>query len=289
MRIIVCAFVFVALLLIGFLATPGIFKVVSPDYLLAQREYGGQLAKLTEQLSDEDAKIAVLQSKISNLDRTLKDLAAEAAATMGKLDTEKATPEVIKRTGIEFSSKANPLGNERSQANTEKQQLDEKRASINASRIEIENKISVSSADSTNIYLVTRALALGAIGAMISIFAKFLIAGSPHFLFEDRMIMSRMWASMVMGGIVAVVVIGLFLTGFISIFSNSTQNSGSTDYWKVTILCLFAGSFCDRLFQTAAGRMDGYLRTATNERSLSARSQQGKPPRRKKTGSRRQS
>src|SRR5207247_5618558 len=131
--------------------------------------------KLTKHINNDDVNIAVLQSKISNLDRTLKDLAAEAAATMGRLDTEKATPEIIKRTGIEFSSKANPLGNERSQASTEKQQLDEKRASINASRVEIEKKISVSSADSTNIYLVTRALALGAIGAMISIFAKFLI------------------------------------------------------------------------------------------------------------------
>jgi hypothetical protein len=126
----------------------------------------------------------------------------------------------------------------------------------------LKKKLDASASESVNIYIVTRALALGAIGAMISIFAKFLVLGSPHFLFEDRMIMSRMWASMVMGGTVAVVVIGLFLTGFISIFSNAAQNTGPTDYWKVTILCLFAGAFSDRLFQAAAGRMDNYLRTA---------------------------
>ena len=71
--------------------------------------------------------------------------------------------------------------------------------------------------------------------------------------------MGRMWASMAMGGIVSVVVIGLFFTGFISIFANAPQTSSETDFWKVTILCLIAGAFSDRLFQAAAGRVESYL------------------------------
>ncbi len=68
-----------------------------------------------------------------------------------------------------------------------------------------------------------------------------------------------MWISMAMGAVVSVVVIGLFFTGFISIFANAAQNTGEADFWKVTILCLLAGAFSDRLFEAAAGRMDTYL------------------------------
>jgi hypothetical protein len=64
---------------------------------------------------------------------------------------------------------------------------------------------------------------------------------------------------MAMGGVVAVIVLGLFFTGFISIFSHAEPVSGNPDFWKVSILCLLAGAFSDRLFQTAALRMDQYL------------------------------
>jgi hypothetical protein len=270
MRIVICVLVLVVLLLVGFLATPGIFQIVNPDYWLAQREYGGQIAKVVAQMDEDDTRIAALQSKISNLERSLSDMAVDSTAAILKLKTENASQELIITSQAEFGSKSAKIVNEKIQVTEDKKIAEARKASLNANRVELEKKIRVSTSDTTNIYLVTRALALGAIGAMISIFAKFLLMGSTHFLFEDRMIMSRMWASMVMGGIVAVVVVGLFLTGFISIFSGSTQNTGPTDFWKVTILCLFAGAFSDRLFQAAAGRMDNYLRTVERGRESKA-------------------
>jgi hypothetical protein len=56
-----------------------------------------------------------------------------------------------------------------------------------------------------------------------------------------------------------VVVLGLFFTGFISIFSQAQTAPGNPDFWKVTILCLLSGTFSDRLFQAAARRMEQYL------------------------------
>jgi hypothetical protein len=85
----------------------------------------------------------------------------------------------------------------------------------------------------------------------MSIFAKYLSNPKPQPLFDDKASVGRMWASIAMGGIVSVVVIGLFFTGFISIFANASHNTGETDFWKVTILCLLAGAFSDRLFQAA--------------------------------------
>jgi hypothetical protein len=56
-----------------------------------------------------------------------------------------------------------------------------------------------------------------------------------------------------------VVVLGLFITGFISIFSQAQTAPGNPDCWKVTILCPLSGTFSDRLFQAAARRMEQYL------------------------------
>jgi hypothetical protein len=260
MRAAICVVTFVILLLVGFLATPGLFKLVDPEYVLAMREYGGLLTKLTQESGDVDSQIASLQAKITNLRRDMTGLTIASTAAQATLAAKNATPAEMTESAIEFSTKYGSLKGESDHASSEKDMLVDKKAGIEANRTELKKKIDASAVDSVTIYLVVRALALGAIGALMSIFAKYLSVPSARSLFDDAASMGRMWASIAMGGIVSVVVIGLFFTGFISIFSNAAQNTGATDFWKVTILCLLAGAFSDRLFQAAAGRMELYLR-----------------------------
>jgi hypothetical protein len=163
-------------------------------------------------------------------------------------------------SAIEFGSKSASLQADLDQAVGSMKQLQQAKSGVEANRDDLRKKLDAAAADSANIYVVARALALGAIGAMMSIFAKYLASPTVSSLFADDGSMGRMWASMAMGAIVSVVVVGLFFTGFISIFTNASQTTGETDFWKVTILCLLAGAFADRLFQSAASRMDSYLR-----------------------------
>jgi hypothetical protein len=261
MRTIICVVTFIILLLVGFLATPGLFKIVNPEYLLALREYRAPLAKLTQDASDTDAKLADVESSIGGLQKNINDVAISANAKLAAMTITNAAKADIEAVSVDAASRAASLKNDMDQALAEKGMLKGKRDAIAATSSDMRKKLDDSAADSINIYLVARALSLGAIGALMSIFAKYLSTPTARALFDDEASMGRMWASVAMGGIVSVVVIGLFFTGFISIFANASQNTGQTDFWKVTILCLLAGAFSDRLFQAAAGRMEAYLQT----------------------------
>jgi hypothetical protein len=261
MRTVIFVVTFVILLLVGFLATPGLFKIVNPEYLLALRELGAPLNKLTQNAIDTESQIAILRSKIFGMERSLRDIANAATAKQSAMAIANAAPSYIAAAGISFADKANGISSEKEQLAEEIKVLEERKTNLEAARNQLVKKLDGSAVDSLNIYLVARALALGAIGALMSILAKYLSTPTPRPLFDDATSLGRMWASMTMGAIVSVVVIGLFFTGFISIFANSTHSSGETDFWKVTILCLLAGAFSDRLFQAAAARMESYLRT----------------------------
>lgn len=261
MRTAICVVTFIILLLMGFLATPGLFRVVNPEYLLALHEYGQQLAKLSQEASDTDRRLAELRTQIAKQERSLKELSANMAAQQSSMRVVGASTEDIAKAAIEAGVKVNGLSSELDQLNGEFVDLKDRKATIVATQADLGKKLETAAAESSNIYVVTRALSLGAIGALMSILAKYLAAPATHALFADGASIGRMWASIAMGGIVSVVVVGLFFTGFISIFANSTQTTGETDFWKVTILCLLAGAFSDRLFQAASGRMDAYLRT----------------------------
>jgi hypothetical protein len=225
--------VVVGLILLGFLPTPGVTKFLIPDYLLALREYGEPMRKLEHDRADIEVKISAVTSKLVRL--------ANDAALAAEPDQKKK------------------LAAEAALVSHDKSVLEEQRNNLIAIRTEMERKLDSSAADSTNLSLVARALALGAIGALLSIFAKYLAAPSGNGLLGDKNSVRRMWASMAMGAIVAVVAIGLFYTGFISIFSGSEKTTGTPDFWKVTILSLLAGAFADRLFQAAAYRMEKYV------------------------------
>lgn len=261
MRTAVCVVTFIVLLLMGFLATPGIFKVINPEYLLALREYGQQLTRLSQEASDTDIKLAELRSIISKKERSAKEIVAVATAKQANMKIANAPADEIAAAAIETTTKLSGLTGELDQLNAELVELKDRKASILSSQAELRKKLDAAAADSTNIYVVARALSLGAVGALMSIFAKYLAGPAARGLFEDSASIGRMWASIAMGGIVSVVVVGLFFTGFISIFANAAPTNGETDFWKVTILCLLAGAFSDRLFQAASGRMDAYLQT----------------------------
>ncbi|MCK1388858.1 hypothetical protein [Bradyrhizobium sp. 21] len=275
MRTTICVVTFIVLLLMGFLATPGVFKVVNPEYLLALHEYGQQLAGLSQDASDTDIKLAEHHTQISKLERGLKELAAALTAKQSSMTLAGAPAEEIAKAGLEAGIKMTGLNAELDQLNGEFADLKAKKVTINSTQTEVRKKLDAAAIDSTNIYVVARALSLGAIGALMSIFAKHLAGPPSRALFEDRASIGRMWASLAMGGIVSVVVVGLFFTGFISIFANSTQTTGETDFWKVTILCLLAGAFSDRLFQAASGRMDTYLRAGDGRSAVNVNAATG--------------
>ena len=85
MRTLVCVITFVILLLIGFLATPGLFKIVNPEYLLALRESGTPLAKLALDANDIDTSITGLESKISELQKSIIDVAIASSAKQSSM------------------------------------------------------------------------------------------------------------------------------------------------------------------------------------------------------------
>ena len=110
MRTIICVVTFVILLLIGFLGTPGLFKIVNPEYLLALREYSPSIAKLTQDASDIEPQIANLRSKISIIAKGLRDLGDTWVAKQAAMKIANATPSEIAEVGIDFGKQSNALG-----------------------------------------------------------------------------------------------------------------------------------------------------------------------------------
>ena len=259
MRPVIGVVVFIVLLMVGFLATPNLFDFANPDYLLTLRRYQPTLDKLTAEQIDVEKKISDTTASISKLTIDLKQLSDEHTAKAAALTIKHAKPEEISSLGIDDGLRTVTTANERDKLGDYRRALEARKEKIESDEKTITNKIEAAKRKSGNLYLVSRALALGAIGALMSIFAKFLSMTHSPVIFEDRNASARMAASMAMGAIAAVVVMGLFFTGFISIFSHVEPVSQDPDFWKVTILCLLAGTFSDRLFQAAARRMEQYL------------------------------
>jgi hypothetical protein len=239
MREFVFAVSFIVLLLIGFLATPGVFKVINPEYLLARHEYSVPLEKTVSDIREAGNKIFELTLEILTL-------------TTDAVTAEDTNVKALK------SAQATRLTGVRHMWEQRKQDLENTEA-------DLKRKIEASAAESANLYLVTRALALGAIGALISIFASLLSISKARVVFDDKGALAKVWASMAIGAIVGVVMVGLFFTGFITIFAQTQQATGNPDFWKVTILCLLAGAFSDRLFLAASGKMERYLGSAAGD------------------------
>jgi hypothetical protein len=272
MRALVFTASFIVLLLTGFLATPGVFDFINPEHLLAVRQYSAPLDQLKRDILDTNNQIIQIDLQIASLEKTLAELITESRAKQVTMGLEGATPIAIALAATEFGKKSEGVEGDLKQSRSKKAGLEAQRKNFKVSQDEMTKKIEASGAESANLYIVTRALALGAIGALMSIFASLLSISKARAAFDDKDSLTKIWASMAIGAIVSVVVVGLFFTGFISIFAqpehvagNPTAVTGNptqipkTDFWKVTILCLLAGAFSDRLFQAASGRMERYL------------------------------
>jgi len=253
---------FVILVLAGFLLTPGVFNVINPEYLLALHQYGAPLEELRHNIANNNLAITNLDDEIASLQKDQAEQTIAATTQQAALSAANASDQEIAQAAIKAGAKLASITNALAEAKKRKENLMSKNETLEKSAVNLTEKIDATKSDSINIYTVTRALALGAIGALMSILANFLSTRKRSEVVTDNYAPTTIAASMAMGAIVSVVVVGLFYTGFISIFSNATQIAGNPDFWKVTILCLLAGAFSDRLFQAAATRVGRYVESA---------------------------
>jgi len=167
-------------------------------------------------------------------------------------------------TAEELSGSVNGLL--QTQSNLQQAQLDRigLQRSISSTELEIELLETINDdilADTKNMYLAIRGFCLGAIGAFAAALAAFLKARSAHET-DRRSVIAKFnagpaLASMLLGGLVALVVLGLFSTRQISIFDVEFDPTGlAPDYWRMVLLCMGAGAFADRLFAMAGDRVD---------------------------------
>jgi hypothetical protein len=114
--------------------------------------------------------------------------------------------------------------------------------------------------DTDHIYLVLRAISLGAIGAFASFMAQIASAKSLAPPKRPRIRYSVIFAAILVGAIVAIAVVGLFFTKQITIFEPGEAAAVKVpEFWRVTIVCLIAGAFADRIFAATTNRVDKYL------------------------------
>lgn len=263
MRGAVCSIVFLTLLLTGFLVTPSLFKIVNTEYQIAiseNREPLQILAKEAFQIEDQirrtDEEIAKIERMLSSLVSLKADLSDDKVRPLPSqtMDLDRSRNETLSRVDRDILKATSELDSTRQLKKSQENQL----KGLSDKQTDIKKIIERAAAESTNVYLVTRALALGAIGAILSLFATFGLPRETGKLFDDYFL-RRVWMSMAIGSVVSVVALGLLHTRQISVFTQADAPQGIPDFWRVTILCLLAGAFSDRLFQAAAGRVEQYL------------------------------
>src|SRR5580700_8936495 len=134
MRELVGALVFLTLLLVGFLATPGVFKLVNPDYLLTLRDYRAPLAKLSGDLLEINKKIDQADASISSLERSTAQLVADSNAKAATLSIANAPAEALASAAAEYGRKSAGLKIDLDQAKAEKSGLEQQRKTIEDAR-----------------------------------------------------------------------------------------------------------------------------------------------------------
>jgi hypothetical protein len=268
MRTALSMLVFVVLLLAGFLVTPGIFRTINAEYQLALRDASPDLKRLETKLVDAADRLSAVDKTIAAYDHEISFVEGRLFGLQTERVDEKEKNSYLDRL-TELKQAINGL------QDGKKRIVDEIQNSQNL-HADLMKKIEGTASESYNFYLVTRALALGAVGTLMSFFAKFGSASGG--LFEDRHAMARLWTSMAIGAVVGVVALGLMHTRQISVFSHSGDVAGNPDFWRVTILCLLAGAFSDRLFQAAAGRVEQYLGAEQKPKQELPKSEVSAPP-----------
>ncbi len=118
---------------------------------------------------------------------------------------------------------------------------------------------------SRNLNYALRAVALGGLGAIITLVAQGIIRKEENqvqFL-RHPAFWSDLVSRPILGACVSLIAFALLYTKQISIFQPETTNPTGVphypDFWRVTLLCLISGAFADRIYGAAAARVRRYL------------------------------
>lgn len=115
-------------------------------------------------------------------------------------------------------------------------------------------------------YYALRVLNLGALGAILTLLATSTLrsrydSSQPSF-FHDKNYWHALISNCLAGSIVALIAFSLLYTKQISVFDAAEFKSESSrvpDYWRITLLCLIAGAFSEKLYEAFASKVDRYI------------------------------
>jgi len=117
-----------------------------------------------------------------------------------------------------------------------------------------------------NIFYAMRALSLGALGALVTLIATNIIGIQKIEKSIGLFKLSNYWSLLIshafLGAVISVVIFGLFYTKQLTIFQpdNTTgTNSTPPEFWRVTMLCILAGAFAEKLYSAASHKVDQYV------------------------------
>jgi hypothetical protein len=222
------------LLVGGFLVTPGTLVGLNFDY----RSY-------IEETTDLYSGLVTQSSQIS---KQIQEIEQKTVAVSGQatLAVDKTTTAALSEQAAELVAHSAILRNQLKDIQSKLTAIDSKRAMLRA--------------DTQDTYLIVRALCLGAIGSVIMLLTKY-VSSAPGKRFFDVIDYGRTLASMAIGSIVSVVTFGLFYTKQISIFDPTEAGATTPAPWRVTIICLLAGVFADKIFEAASQRLAKYLKS----------------------------
>ncbi len=118
----------------------------------------------------------------------------------------------------------------------------------------------------SNVLFAIRALCLGGIGALVTLLARKTIGSNP--LEPTFFHTSRYWPLLIthtiVGALISLVAFALLYTKQITIFKPDLSGAvatGEPEFWRVTLLCIVAGAFADKIYVAVSSRVEKY----TNE------------------------
>ncbi len=219
-------------------------------------------------------KAIEIELEIINLDMELKRLDNQYSMLKDQiiiLEASKHSKKIIEE-GKEWDEKLKELNNERGRIDDEinsvlqKNKIFQKNHKILISRLDSLNN----SRYFDNIYYALRALALGGLGALVSLLAKETIDGHERKInfFQRKNFWALLTTQTVLGGLIAIVAFALFYTKQLTIFTpNGIPQTGgegvsqlfpTPEFWRVTMLCIIAGAFAEKFYAAAASRVNKY-------------------------------
>ena len=129
-----------------------------------------------------------------------------------------------------------------------------------------------------NIFYAMRALSLGGLGALITLLASYMLKppenGNSVGFINSSNYWSLLLSHTMMGAVVSSVIFGLFYTRQLTIFQPDMTASENVapEFWRITMLCIIAGAFAEKLYSAASNRVDKYVEEPNKQVPPSANS-----------------